>query len=88
VLGAVVGEALVDLVGKDGDLLVGGHLDEGAELLLGVDGAGRVAGELMMTILVRGLIASSNWAGVIFQPFSAVVWTTTGSAPARRTISG
>ena len=42
----------------------------------------------MMTIFVRGVIAFSKSSAVIFQPFSSVVGTNTGSAPARRTISG
>ena len=45
-------------------------------------------GELMMTIFVRGDMASSNSSAVIFQPFDSFVETITGSPPARRTISG
>ena len=41
-----------------------------------------------MTIFVLGVIASSNSSAVIFQPFFSCVSTMTGSAPAKRTISG
>ena len=42
-LGAVVGEFLVDFIGEDVDVLLGGDFGEGLEFLAGVDRSGRVA---------------------------------------------
>ncbi len=65
VLRSIIDELLVNLVGKNQDVLVERDIGQAREFVLGIDGAVGLPGVLMMIIFVFGVIASRNWSGVI-----------------------
>ena len=82
----VVNQFLVDFVRENIDVLFAATSTI-IRILARVNRTGGLPGG-QINILVRGVIAFSKSEARIFHPLRSVVGTMTGSAPARRTMSG